>query len=139
MSRLMGSLLALQERREADAASIMAGTMFAREPDGLTHMTPTRSNVLPSGIRGTCSRDKPCGRCEPGSGRSRSWTPGFGVIRGGASRARANEYGFARNESEAKPELLKPGFGGGETSVSKYAIRRRTPASRTWRIFPGAM
>lgn len=33
-------------------------------------------------------------------------------------------------------ELLKLGIETGETSVSKYMIRRRKPPSRTWRTFP---
>jgi hypothetical protein len=32
-------------------------------------------------------------------------------------------------------ELLKLGIDVGETSVSKYMVRRRRPPSQTWRIF----
>jgi hypothetical protein len=34
-------------------------------------------------------------------------------------------------------ELLKLGIDIGETSVSKYLVRRRRPPSQTWRTFPG--
>jgi hypothetical protein len=34
-------------------------------------------------------------------------------------------------------ELLKLGIDVGETSVSKYMVRRRKPPSQTWRTFLG--
>jgi hypothetical protein len=39
-------------------------------------------------------------------------------------------------EDRATPnELLKLGIDVGETSVSKYMVRRRNPPSQTWRTF----